>query len=54
MKLKILESAKEDLKDGFHFYEFKEIGIDNYFCNYSAPFALSLSKGCAWFDKASA
>ncbi|MBU4259729.1 MAG: hypothetical protein L6263_01860 [Desulfobacteraceae bacterium] len=24
MKIKILESAKEDLKEGFHFYEFQE------------------------------
>ncbi len=31
MKIKILESAKEDLKDGFHFYEFQERGIGNYF-----------------------
>ena len=23
MKIKILESAKEDLKEGFHFYEFQ-------------------------------
>ena len=27
MKIKILESAKEDLKDGFHFYEFQERGL---------------------------
>jgi hypothetical protein len=27
MKVKILESAKEDLKEGFHFYEFQERGI---------------------------
>jgi hypothetical protein len=26
MKIKILESAKEDLKEGFHFYEFQERG----------------------------
>ena len=26
MKIKILKSAKEDLKDGFHFYEFQERG----------------------------
>ena len=31
MKIKILESAKEDLKDGFHFYEFQERGIGKYF-----------------------
>jgi len=24
MKIKILESAKEDLKEGFYFYEFQE------------------------------
>jgi hypothetical protein len=27
MKIKILESAKEDLKEGFHFYEFQERGF---------------------------
>ena len=31
MKIKILESAKEDLKDGFHFYEFQEKDIGSYF-----------------------
>lgn len=31
MKIKILESAKEDLKEGFHFYEFQERGIGKYF-----------------------
>ena len=31
MKIKILESAKEDLKEGFYFYEFQEGGIGNYF-----------------------
>ncbi len=31
MKIKILQSAKEDLKEGFHFYEFQESGIGRYF-----------------------
>ena len=31
MKIKILESAKEDLKEGFHFYELQERGIGKYF-----------------------
>ena len=31
MRIKILESAKEDLKEGFHFYEFQGRGIGKYF-----------------------
>jgi plasmid stabilization system protein ParE len=31
MKLKILESAKEDLKEGFYFYESQEKGVGSYF-----------------------
>ena len=31
MKIKILDSAKEDLKEGFHFYELQERGIGKYF-----------------------
>ena len=31
MKIKILESAKEDLKEGFYFYESQERGVGNYF-----------------------
>jgi len=31
MKIKILKSAKEDLIDAYHFYEFQEKGIGNYF-----------------------
>ena len=31
VKIKILESAKEDLKEGYYFYELKERGIGNYF-----------------------
>lgn len=27
MKIKILESAKQDLREGFHFYESQEAGI---------------------------
>ena len=31
MRIRILESAKEDLKEGFHFYESQEKRIGNYF-----------------------
>ncbi|MDA3925853.1 MAG: type II toxin-antitoxin system RelE/ParE family toxin [Kiritimatiellae bacterium] len=31
MKIRILESAKKDLKDGFKFYETKETGLGFYF-----------------------
>jgi len=31
MKIKILESAKQDLREGFDFYESQERGIGNYF-----------------------
>ena len=31
MKIKILESAKQDLREGFHFYESQERGIGSYF-----------------------
>jgi plasmid stabilization system protein ParE len=31
MKIKILESAKQDLREGFYFYESQEIGIGSYF-----------------------
>ncbi len=31
MKIKILESAKEDLKEGFTFYELQERGLGSYF-----------------------
>ena len=31
MKIKILESAKEDLKEGFNFYELQERGVGSYF-----------------------
>jgi plasmid stabilization system protein ParE len=31
MKIKILESAKEDLKEGYQFYELQEEGVGNYF-----------------------
>jgi hypothetical protein len=31
MKLKILESAKEDLKEGFYFYESQERNVGSYF-----------------------
>jgi len=31
MKIKILESAKQDLREGFHFYESQETGIGSYF-----------------------
>ncbi|MBW2153765.1 MAG: hypothetical protein JRH18_19115 [Deltaproteobacteria bacterium] len=31
MRIKILESAKEDLKEGFHFYEPQEKGVGSYF-----------------------
>lgn len=31
MKLKILESAKEDLKEGFYFYDSQERGVGSYF-----------------------
>jgi plasmid stabilization system protein ParE len=31
MKIKILESAKQDLREGFHFYEAQEAGIGSYF-----------------------
>jgi plasmid stabilization system protein ParE len=31
MKIKILESAKQDLREGYHFYESQETGIGSYF-----------------------
>ena len=31
MKIRILESAKQDLREGFHFYESQETGIGSYF-----------------------
>ena len=31
MKIKILESAKQDLREGFNFYESQETGIGSYF-----------------------
>ena len=31
MKIKILESAKQDLREGFDFYKSQETGIGNYF-----------------------
>jgi len=31
VKIKILESAKEDLKEGFTFYELQERGLGSYF-----------------------
>lgn len=31
MKIKILESAKQDLQEGFDFYESQEAGIGDYF-----------------------
>ena len=33
MKIKILESAKEDLKEGVRFYEFQQKGVGKYFIN---------------------
>jgi hypothetical protein len=33
MKIRILESAKQDLREGFHFYESQETGIGSYFWN---------------------
>jgi len=31
MKIRILKSAKEDLKEGFHFYESQQAGLGAYF-----------------------
>ncbi|MDL1959809.1 MAG: type II toxin-antitoxin system RelE/ParE family toxin [Deltaproteobacteria bacterium] len=31
MKIKILKSAKEDLKEGFYFYKLQQKGLGNYF-----------------------
>jgi len=31
MKVKILQSAREDLKEGFHFYELQQEGLGSYF-----------------------
>ena len=31
MKINILQSAKEDLKKGYFFYEFQEVGLGTYF-----------------------
>jgi hypothetical protein len=31
MQIKILESARQDLREGFHFYESQETGIGGYF-----------------------
>lgn len=31
MKIRILDSASQDLEDGFHFYERQESGLGDYF-----------------------
>jgi hypothetical protein len=31
MKIKILKSAKNDLREGFYFYEFQQTGLGTYF-----------------------
>ena len=31
MKIKLLKSAREDLKEGFHFYELQQEGLGPYF-----------------------
>ncbi len=31
MKIRILKSAQEDIKEGYHFYEKQEFGIGEYF-----------------------
>ncbi len=33
MKIKILESAKDDLKEGYYFYEFQKEGLGSFFVN---------------------
>jgi hypothetical protein len=47
MKIEILDSAKLDLVDGFHFYENQEEGIGHYFldCLYSDIDSLILYAG---------
>lgn len=37
MRLRILDEARDDLIDGFHFYEQRELGVGDYFlaCLYS-------------------
>jgi hypothetical protein len=45
MKIKILESAKEDLKEGFHFYEFQERGIGKYFLEALSVDEIEISRG---------
>ena len=47
MNIKIIESAKEDLKEGYYFYESQEIGLGNYFLEslYSDIESLKLYSG---------
>ena len=47
MKIKILESAKEDLKEGYYFYESQEIDLGDYFLEslYSDIESLKLYSG---------
>ena len=47
MKIKILESAKEDLREGYYFYEAQQIGLGDYFLEslYSDIESLKLYSG---------
>ena len=55
MKIKILESAKEDLREGFYFYESQAKGMGNYFLDslFSDIDSLRLFSGIhsIYFDK---
>ena len=55
MKIKILESAKEDLRQGYYFYEAQQIGLGDYFLEslYSDIESLKLYSGIhsIHFDK---
>ena len=55
MKIRILESAKQDLIEGYSFYEMQEIGVGNYFIAsiFSDVESLKLFAGIhnTYFDK---
>ena len=59
MRIDILDEAQEDLVEGFHFYEDREIGLGSYFLDclfsdidslflYAAPIKLSSVTIVAW------
>jgi len=52
MKIKILESAKEDLRERFYFYESQKSGVGSYFLEslFSDIESLTLFAGIHWSE----